>query len=164
MAKTKEKDAVKDEFLNDINEMASQNTAVETKAPDPFDVAEPEGVDLVLGSKFWDWRDKDDKPYIGKVFVGAYLGEHDNPDKEDFTQTILGYDFKGLDGNDWILGNNYSLQQALELEVKDKTTGALVKIKDMTKPVLWMKLLSVDASKKGDFNRFKIKLVTPQTK
>ncbi len=134
----------KDEFIKDLTEGVAN----------PFDnFEEPEGQAVVVGSTFWLWRDENDVPYIGKVFVGQYIGEHPNPDKDDFTKPIIGYDFKGYDGNDYILGDNYSLKQALHEVSKDGVNM----IKELQpRPWLWIKLLSVDESKKGEFNRFKI--------
>jgi len=124
---------------------------------EPFqNFKEPEsGEVLERGSGFWNWRDENDKGFIGRIFVGQYLGVHEDPrEGADFTKP-LGYDFKGADGKDYIVGDNYQLTSALSAD-SPKVKGKAVKD---TAPWLWMKLLRVDESKRGDINIFKIVLM-----
>ena len=154
----------KDTFIQEIEKMAAETKDGVEKAKEFENLGmigfeEPEGQALVTGSTFWSWRDDNDKPFLGKVFVGVYLGEHAKPEDSanSFPGELLGYDFKGADGVDYILGDNYSLKQALHETIE--INGVPTFVKELKTPVLWIKLIAVDPSKKGDFNRFKIKLV-----
>jgi len=79
--------------------------------------------------------------------------DHPDPRPDALPGALLGYDFKHLDGTDYILGDNYSVRETL-----DSINSDGIKLRNMLPgPWLWIKLLGTEESKNGgDFNRFKI--------
>jgi len=88
-------DNVKDDFLNDIDKMQGEDTSkkVQGSTFDPFaSFAEPEGEMIVSGSTFFNWRDDNDVPYIGRIFVGQFLQCHPDERPDALPGELLGYD------------------------------------------------------------------------